>query len=89
MRTLSKENVLELCVNLVRDHEIKNPLTALIMATRVVKFEGVDHVGAFHAAAKAAGGSLVKWYGDNGAHRTLAQTLELFEDALFQAQVGG
>jgi hypothetical protein len=47
------------------------------------------HFVRFHAAAmKAAGGSLVEWYGLNGSHRTLADTVRLFEDALFDVQVG-
>jgi len=89
MRRLDKARVLEMCVSLARTEGIRNPLDCLVRARDIVGDSGVDHAGALSAALHAAGGSLVKWWGLSGNGHTLDDTVALFEEALFSAQLEG
>lgn len=82
---MSAERVLERCIHLAASG-LKNPGVVLVEAAK--RAEGEDHAAAMRAVMKAAGGSLAAWYGPGGEHRTVADAVRLFEDALFAVQVG-
>lgn len=87
--TAGVERILERAAALARSG-LKNPLTVLVTVAESEHGDSPsDATKALVATMRAAGGSLVRWYGMDGKHRKLRETVALFEDALFELRVGG
>lgn len=101
MSWLSAEDVLQRAISFAADG-LLNPAVALCEVARHYcgdahldkdrakhpKCEHAEAYGvAFRAAMEAAGGSLCQWY-ESGGRRSRSDVTRLFQDALFNVQVG-
>ena len=82
------ERILERALHLVRGGQ-RSPFAALCMAEQVDSGDSTqDPARALLAVMAACGGTLTEWY-EFGPRRSQAETVQIFEDALFAVQVGG